>query len=137
MQQYQQVCVSGFILNNKGEVLLVKRADNDDFLPGLWELPGGGTDFGEHPMKALEREIKEEVGLNVVIGKPLSVDDYFMEKEDEKIHRVEMFFECRLKDDSQTVVLSHEHSAYAWLAKENLKSLEMTDYMTKAISACF
>ncbi|HXS14987.1 MAG TPA: NUDIX hydrolase [Candidatus Saccharimonadales bacterium] len=136
MKQFQQACVSGFILNNKGEVLMVKRADNDDFLPGLWEMPGGGTDFGEHPIQALKREIKEEVGVDVEVGKVCFVDDYFMEKDDEKIHRVELFYKCKLKNNDTEVRLSHEHSAYKWLSEENLKSLEMTAYMTKAVHKC-
>lgn len=32
---------------------------------GLWDLPGGGLDFGESPKEALIREIKEETGLKV------------------------------------------------------------------------
>lgn len=136
MKSYQQVAVSGFILNSKQEVLLVKRSDSDDFLPGYWEMPGGGTDNGEHPIIALQREIKEEVGLDVEVGKPLTVDDYFMEKEDEKIHRVEIFFACLLKNN-EPVVLSHEHSEYKWVSKDELPKVGMTDYTKKAIDSCF
>ena len=92
MKEFQQVCVGGFILNSKNEVLVVKRSDNDDFLPGLWELPGGGTDFGENPQEALKREMFEEVGLSVSVDKPLVVADYYMENDHEKIHRVEISF---------------------------------------------
>lgn len=137
MKQYQQVCTSGFILNNKNELLLVKRADDDDFLPGLWEMPGGGTDFGENPQEALKREVFEEVGLSISIGKPLAVEDYFMETDHEKIHRVELFFLCQPMDNTQEVKLSFEHSAYKWVGKEKLKEVDMTDYMTKAIEDCF
>ena len=137
MKEFQQVCVGGFILNSNNEVLVVKRSDNDDFLPGLWELPGGGTDFGENPQEALKREVFEEVGLSVSVGKPLTVEDYFMENDHEKIHRVEIFFLCLLMDSTQHVQLSFEHSAYKWVAKVDLPSVGITDYMEKAIAACF
>lgn len=135
MKQYQQVCVGGFIQNDKGGVLMVKRSDTDDFLPGLWELPGGGTDIGENPIQALQREIKEEVGLDVVVERPLSVDDYTMEEGDSKIHRVEITFLCNAT--TETVVLSHEHSEYKWVMEENIKSLGLTEYMAKAVMTCF
>lgn len=137
MKQFQQVVVGGFILNDKGEVLLVKRSDSDDFLPGLWELPGGGTEFGEHPVKGLQRELKEEIGLEVTVGKPLYVDDYFMEQQDAKIHRVEISFECMVGDKGQEVILSHEHSAYKWVGRQDIEKFELTDYMRKTIIDCF
>ena len=137
MKQYQQVAVGGFILNDKKEVLLVKRSDTDDFLPGLWELPGGGLDFGENPTTGTQRELLEEVGLDTEVGKPLSVDTYFMEKGEEKIHRVEITFLCMMIKNNQEVILSHEHSEYTWLSKENLKEIEMTDYMSGIVQNCF
>jgi 8-oxo-dGTP diphosphatase len=137
MKKYQQAVVGGFMLNDKKEVLLVKRSDTDDFLPGLWELPGGGTDFGEHPTKALERELREEVRLQVMVGKPLHVDDYFMENKDKKIHRVEISFLCTIPKQDQKIVLSSEHQAYKWVAKQDVGKFELTDYMKKTIINCF
>jgi 8-oxo-dGTP pyrophosphatase MutT (NUDIX family) len=135
MKQLQQVAVSGFILSEKDEVLMVKRSDTDDFLPGYWEAPGGGTEYGEHPLLALQREVKEETGLDIEIDGPFHVDDYFMEKHDEKIHRVEIFFACHKKDIAQEVTLSHEHSEYKWVGNEDINDVEMTDYQRKAMSA--
>ncbi|HYK08151.1 MAG TPA: NUDIX hydrolase [Candidatus Eisenbacteria bacterium] len=137
MKKYQEVAVGGFILNDKKEVLLVKRSETDDFLPRLWELPGGGLDFGENPTTGVQRELQEEVGLDIEVGRPLSVDNYFMEKGEEKIHRVEISFLCTMTKPSQQVVLSHEHSEYTWLSKENLKEIEMTDYMNGIVKNCF
>lgn len=124
-------------MNDKNELLVVKRADNDDFLPRLWELPGGSTNFGENPQEALKREVFEETGISITISKSLSVENYFMEDDSEKIHRVEIFFLCSLIDTSQEVQLSFEHSAFQWVKKEDLPEVGMTDYMTKAIDTCF
>ena len=54
-----RISVKALVLNDENKFLLVKE-DN-----GLWELPGGGLDFGEDPRKGLEREISEEMGLKV------------------------------------------------------------------------
>lgn len=39
-----------------------------------WTLPGGGIDFGEHPADAVVREVHEETGLDVTVGRPLLID---------------------------------------------------------------
>lgn len=64
----QFLAVLAIIFNKKGEVLVAKR--NQPTLPtahGKWELPGGGVDFGEDPLYALEREVHEESGLYVKV----------------------------------------------------------------------
>lgn len=41
-------------------ILMVKLGKGPN--RGRWGLPGGGVDFGEHPLASLEREIMEETG---------------------------------------------------------------------------
>jgi 8-oxo-dGTP pyrophosphatase MutT (NUDIX family) len=50
--------VAGAVVNDRGQVLLVKHRYN----PG-WRLPGGGVNRGEPPRDAVLRELAEEVGL--------------------------------------------------------------------------
>ena len=47
-------------------VLLIRRAVEP--ARGQWALPGGYMDAGELPVAALQREVSEEVGLDVDIG---------------------------------------------------------------------
>ena len=44
-----------------GKLLLTEKTKGP--YTGLWDLPGGGIEFGESPEEALTREIKEEVAL--------------------------------------------------------------------------
>jgi len=49
------------------EVLLsLRRAPGIVGLDGKWELPGGKIEFGETPEQALIREIREEVGIDII-----------------------------------------------------------------------
>lgn len=55
-----RVSIKGLILDGKKRFLLTLEKK------GLWDLPGGGLNFGEKPLKCLAREIKEEMGLEVI-----------------------------------------------------------------------
>jgi ADP-ribose pyrophosphatase YjhB (NUDIX family) len=57
-----------FVVNERAEVLLIKRADN-----GYWALPGGCQDLGETPKECAVRECKEESGYEVEITELLGV----------------------------------------------------------------
>jgi 8-oxo-dGTP diphosphatase len=54
----------GLCRDDRGRVLLARNSDASEF-PGLWGLPGGGVEQGEHPDDAVVREFREETGLDV------------------------------------------------------------------------
>jgi len=58
------------IVNEKGEVLVSQRKQGTH-LEGYWEFPGGKLEQGESPESALSRELKEELGIVPVSGRPL------------------------------------------------------------------
>ena len=53
------------LVERDGQVLLGRRA-REPFL-GVWEIPGGFVDRGEHPVRAAVRELHEELGLEVTL----------------------------------------------------------------------
>ncbi|PMH01062.1 NUDIX hydrolase [Vibrio lentus] len=55
-------CVS-FILLNESQVLLEKRSESKETDPGLITIPGGHIEKGENQVKALFRELKEELNV--------------------------------------------------------------------------
>ncbi|GAA2415690.1 NUDIX domain-containing protein [Actinomadura vinacea] len=54
--------VNVVVENDKGEILMIRRTDNDN-----WALPGGAIDLGESVSQAAVRETKEETGIDVEI----------------------------------------------------------------------
>jgi A/G-specific adenine glycosylase len=56
--------------NNK---LLIAQRPPDGMLGGLWEFPGGKQQAGETLPECLQREILEELGLEINVGKPIAV----------------------------------------------------------------
>jgi 8-oxo-dGTP diphosphatase len=53
-----------------GKVLVCQRRRNDTFALE-WEFPGGKVEMGETPVDALERELREELGVAATIGAEL------------------------------------------------------------------
>ncbi len=51
--------VNVVVINAAGEVLLIRRSDNDN-----WALPGGAIDLGESMVQAAVRETREETGID-------------------------------------------------------------------------
>ncbi len=51
-----------------GDRLLAARRTSPAVLAGGWELPGGKVEPGESDLEALEREIREELGVTIHIG---------------------------------------------------------------------
>ena len=52
------------VIEYKNKILITKRL-NKNFLPGLWEFPGGKIEKNETAIKTIVREVKEETNLTV------------------------------------------------------------------------
>lgn len=57
---FYRISAKALIWNEMRDKFLITEEDN-----GIWELPGGGIDWGESPQDSIIREIKEEMGLEV------------------------------------------------------------------------
>lgn len=126
----QQRVVNGAFIVHDGKFLIAKRSDNDTFLPGIWEIPGGKLEFGEEPSVGALREIKEETGLDVELVTPLSVWSYGDNHEGTQYIQIDYL--CKIIDETN-VKLSEEHSDFAWITFEELNNYEISPEMKKEI----
>jgi 8-oxo-dGTP diphosphatase len=62
----RKLVVAGLLIDGPRVLITQRRADQA--LPLQWELPGGKIEAGESPVVALARELREELGVTVVIG---------------------------------------------------------------------
>src|SRR3569832_1085607 len=62
--------MAGEVVDSADSVLIARRADHRH-QGGLWEFPGGKVEAGETPRAALVRELREEVGIDVMRARPL------------------------------------------------------------------
>ncbi len=60
------------IIWNKGKILIARRFERA-LLGGLWEFPGGHRERGETLQECVKREVCEELGITVAVGKEFAV----------------------------------------------------------------
>src|SRR3989338_9133415 len=88
---FYRTSIKALILDEQKRFLLILENK------GLWELPGGGLDFGEKPADCLRRELKEEMGLEVT-----NINDrpsYFITApRGKKEWKSNVIYETKLKD---------------------------------------
>ena len=111
------VAMKAFIIHN-GKVLILKESSNykDGSNIGRYDIVGGRIKPGQHFKESLLREIKEETGLDVTIGKPFFVNEWRPSVNGENWHIVGTFFECHTNSDS--IILSEDHEEYIWISPE-------------------
>jgi 8-oxo-dGTP diphosphatase len=56
--------VAGLLVRER-RVLLCHRSAGRQWFPDVWDLPGGHVERGEPPIKALARELEEELGIRI------------------------------------------------------------------------
>lgn len=62
------IVVSAGIVSRNGKIMLCQRKPGGR-LPLKWEFPGGKLEEGETPQQALERELREELGISTRTGR--------------------------------------------------------------------
>lgn len=71
------------VFNSRGELYLQHRPVWKDIQPGRWDTAcGGHVDLGESVAMALEREVREELGIKV--SEPERLEPYVFESDREK-----------------------------------------------------
>ena len=73
------------VIESPAGVLLVRRPDDDDSLPGLWGLPAASLREGESEREALLRVGRDKLGVEVEPLEPIGEDE--AERDD---HRIQM-----------------------------------------------
>ncbi len=95
--------------------LLLSRRPAGSHLEGHWELPGGKIEPGESPAAALQRELREELGVTAEIGRPLCFNwhDY----RDRQV--LLLVYEATFAGAPEAL----ECSAVGWFTPEQIESL--------------
>ena len=118
---------TSLLINNDGEILILKRSNKVKTYKGLWGGVAGYVEENEEPYETAIKEIKEEVGLkkeDISLIKqldPIVFTDFYEQKRyDWKI----FVFLFRIRKKSK-IKIDWEHSEYRWISP-----LEIVKYDT-------
>ena len=114
-----KIVVSIALINNENEILLSKRPEKKH-LSGFWEFPGGKVEEGETPEKALIREVKEE--LNIDINNKCIAPLSFSEFDYNNFQLLLLLYICRRWDG---VPMSMENNKLEWVKPNMLRDYKM------------
>jgi len=131
----QRVVTSGFIID-QGKALFLRRGDNEKFLPGYWELPGGKLDEFEEPAAGVLREIKEEANIDCDILGLHHAWHYITEYEGEKKQFVQVCFVLRPRGVAN-VKPADGMDDFAWITPDEVDKYQMSREMKKEIVSGF
>ena len=90
---------------------------------GVWTTFGGKREGRESVEEAVRRELREELGIEIIAFKRLPDRDRSW---DERPSRIAVFTVTNWKGEPRNCAL-HEHEAIAWFAREELQSLRMAE----------
>ena len=110
--------VTAAIIRKNGRILIARRGPAS-FMSGKWEFPGGKVEEGESLEDCLKREILEELGIDILVGKPFHAVLYdYPEKGTVRLHS----FLCSLSGGEPKA--GHSHSNFMWVTASELKEYD-------------
>lgn len=82
------------LITHKGKVLLGKKEDDGEHpIAGEWHFLGGHLESGEQFEEAIEREVKEETGLEVEVHQIIDAMTFSWSKDGEK-DSIQVLYHC-------------------------------------------
>lgn len=75
MKTIHRIIVSALIISKDAKLLMgMKDPSKGGVYPDAWHIPGGGIEAGEDEVTALQREVMEEVGIDITAEKVTLID---------------------------------------------------------------
>ena len=130
-QNYPEATVGALIVNDKGEILLVRSYK----WGSKYTVPGGHIELGERSETAIKREVREEVGLEVEPVKLLLIQEAIYPSDYIK-HEHYIFLDYLCRTDSSKVELDgKEIQEYIWRLPKEAIQLDLESFTRNLVEA--
>lgn len=113
------VVVGAVATDEDGRLLVVRRRNPPG--AGRWTVPGGRVEPGERLADAVAREVAEETGLEVEIGRVVGVFEILTDE----LHAVSI--DHRVRPVGGTLRAGDDASDARWMSRSELRSVPVSD----------
>ena len=110
--------VAAWIQDTTGHRLLVGHYPN-----GYSSLPGGRVQFGEDSLQALQREMLEEVGQELMQPRLLAIIENFYADGGQDVHELLYIYQGKVMDEPAAVELVSDDQQIVWCAFSDIELL--------------
>ena len=121
---YIGVGVGAIIVDDGGRLFLARRGPQAKNERGLWEFPGGSVEFGEKLAQALQREMREEYGVEIAVGELLDVVDHILPEEGQ--HWVSPAFICTIVAGEPSILEPGKCTEIGWFRPDKMPDEGLT-----------
>lgn len=135
MRNIKQFVATKAFIRYKGKILILRESSKylEGANAGKYDVVGGRIEPGQRFDKSLKREVKEETGLTIKIGKPFYVGEWRPTVKDKKWQIIGTFFDCTSITDR--VRLSKDHDNYLWIEPNEYKNFNLIPNLVPAFKA--
>lgn len=118
------------IRDTEGRVLLMQRGPLARHEQYKWEIPGGACEAGETFREAAVREVREELGVEIVLGKTMAQYNEITDSNDD-VWQAEIFEAVLATGELPSVQEPGKCVGYGWFAQSEVAGLNLADYVIK------
>ncbi|HUQ50210.1 MAG TPA: NUDIX hydrolase [Terriglobales bacterium] len=119
------------IVDDERRVLLIRRASEP--LKGQWSLPGGAMELGETLLEGVNREVREETGLEVSIVGPAGVYDRIIRDAAGKTHYQYVLIDYVCRVSGGELKAGGDAGEVRWVPENELAQLHITEFTLPVI----
>lgn len=123
-----------FISYNEKVLILRESSEYEDGTNlNKYDVPGGRIKPRQRYDESLFREVKEETGLEIKIGRPFHVDEWRPQVMGEAWQITGIFFECF--SDSDNIILSKDHNRFKWINPQEYRNFNLIPGLERAFES--
>ena len=121
------------LIMNRGKILILKRAKEEDPLKNYWDFPGGTLEDGEQPILGARREAREETGLALNDLQLFCCVSNLNALKNKQF--ITLIFLGEMDVDPEDIKLNrHEHNEFRWIGLNEISDYQVVNFVGECVS---